>query len=64
MNHDSALNYLIAKFDEEMSDLADHIVHGTLNEAEYKFLCGKLHGLELAKNYVKDLAKRLEAADE
>jgi hypothetical protein len=31
-----------------------------MNEGEYRRLCGALQGLDLARNYIKDLAKRME----
>ena len=64
MGYSNPLDYLASKLNEEASSIASHVVQGSLNEAEYKLLCGKLQGLELAKNYIKDLAKRLETADE
>jgi|NOAtaT_6_FD_contig_101_728988_length_6092_multi_4_in_0_out_0_13 hypothetical protein len=64
MNHDNALDYLVSKLDEETAIVVAHLIQGKSDEAEYKRLCGKLQGLELARNYIKDLAKRLEAADE
>ena len=58
------LDYLLSKFDEERTLIIDALIQGKLDEAEYKRLCGALQGLDLAKNHVKDLAKRLERNDE
>jgi hypothetical protein len=44
--------------------IVEAVVQGKLDEGEYKRLCGALQGLELAKNHIKDLAKRLERDDE
>ena len=58
------LDYLLSKFDEERTLIIDALIQGKLDGAEYKRLCGALQGLDLAKNHVKDLAKRLERNDE
>ena len=64
MAYSNALEYLDAKLDEERTLIVSTLIQGKLNEAEYKRLCGALQGLELAKNHIKDLAKRLERDDE
>ena len=64
MAYSNALEYLDAKLDEERTLIVSTLVQGKLNEAEYKRLCGALQGLDLAKNHIKDLAKRLERDDE
>jgi hypothetical protein len=64
MSYSNALEYLEAKLQEERILIVEAIVQGKLDEAEYKRLCGALQGLELAKNHIKDLAKRLERDDE
>lgn len=64
MAYGNALEYLTAKLDEERTLIVEALVQGKLDEGEYKRLCGALQGLELAKNHIKDLAKRLERDDE
>ena len=64
MGYSNALEYLDAKLQEERILIVEAIVQGKLDEGEYKRLCGALQGLELAKNHIKDLAKRLERDDE
>ena len=64
MAYSNALEYLDSKLDEERTSIIEALIQGKLNEAEYKRLCGALQGLELAKNHIKDLAKRLERDDE
>ena len=64
MAYSNALEYLTAKLDEERTLIVEALIQGKLDEAEYKRLCGALQGLELAKNHIKDLAKRLERDDE
>ena len=60
MGYSNALEYLESKLKEERNLIAEKIIQGTLDESEYKRLCGALQGLDLATNYIKDLAKRME----
>ncbi len=64
MAYSNALEYLTAKLDEERTLIVEALIQGKLDEGEYKRLCGALQGLDLAKNHIKDLAKRLERDDE
>ena len=64
MSYSNALEYLDSKLQEERILIVEALVQGKLDEGEYKRLCGALQGLELAKNHIKDLAKRLERDDE
>ena len=64
MGYSNALEYLDSKLQEERILIVEALIQGKLDEGEYKRLCGALQGLELAKNHIKDLAKRLERDDE
>lgn len=64
MAYGNALEYLEAKLQDERTLIVETLTQGKLNEGEYKRLCGALQGLDLAKNHIKDLAKRLERDDE
>lgn len=64
MGYSNALEYLDSKLQEERVLIVEAVVQGKLDEGEYKRLCGALQGLELAKNHIKDLAKRLERDNE
>ena len=64
MAYGNALQYLESKFQEERILIIEALIQGKLEEGEYKRLCGALQGLDLAKNHIKDLAKRLERDDE
>lgn len=64
MTYNTPLEYLEAKFDEERRLIVETLIQGKLDEPEYKRLCGVLQGLELAKNHIKDLVKRMEQNDE
>jgi hypothetical protein len=60
MSYSNALEYLESKIKEERILIVDNLVQGKLDEGEYKRLCGAIQGLDLAVNFIKDLAKRLE----
>ena len=64
MSYSTALDYLESKLQEERMLIVEALIQGKLDEGEYKRLCGALQGLDLAKNHIKDLAKRLERDDE
>jgi hypothetical protein len=64
MSYSTALDYLESKLQEERILIVEALIQGKLDEGEYKRLCGALQGLDLAKNHIKDLAKRLERDDE
>ena len=60
MAYNNALEYLVEKLDAERTLIVETLIQGKLDEGEYKRLCGALQGLDLAKNHIKDLAKRME----
>ena len=60
MAYNNALEYLVEKLDAERTLIVETLIQGKLDEGEYKRLCGALQGLDLAKNQIKDLAKRME----
>ena len=60
MSYSNALEYLENKLKEERTLIVESIIQGNMNEGEYRRLCGALQGLDLARNYIKDLAKRME----
>ncbi|NBS68649.1 hypothetical protein EBT31_07000 [bacterium] len=60
MGYANALEYLDSKLKEERGLIVENLIQGKLEEGEYKRLCGALQGLDLASNYIKDLAKRME----
>jgi hypothetical protein len=64
MSYANALEYLDTRLQEERMLIVDTLIQGKLDEGEYKRLCGALQGLDLARNHIKDLAKRLERDDE
>jgi len=60
MPYSNALEYLETRIKEERILIVENLIQGKLDEGEYKRLCGALQGLDLASNYIKDLAKRME----
>ena len=64
MSYSNALEYLESKLQDERTLIVEALIQGKLDEGEYKRLCGALQGLDLAKNHIRDLAKRLERDDE
>ena len=60
MAYSNALEYLESKLQEERDLIVGTLIQGKLDEGEYKRLCGALQGLDVAKNHIKDLAKRIE----
>jgi hypothetical protein len=64
MSYSTALDYLDSKLNEERRLIVETLIQGKLDEPEYKRLCGALQGLDLAKNHIKDLLKRMEQNDE
>lgn len=58
--------YLNGTLSDEITSVTAHIANnGAKDIEEYRRLCGVIQGLTLAKDIVKDLAKRLERdADE
>ena len=60
MSYSNALEYLDSKLQEERKLIIDNLIQGKLDEGEYKRLCGVLQGLDLARNQIQDLAKRIE----
>jgi hypothetical protein len=60
VSYSNALEYLDSKLQDERTLIVESIIQGNMNEGEYRRLCGALQGLDLARNYIKDLAKRME----
>jgi hypothetical protein len=59
-------DYLISTLTDEVDSVKEHLAaNGAKDIEEYRRLCGVVQGLSLAKDIIKDLAKRLEQdADE
>jgi hypothetical protein len=64
MNYSTPLDYLNSKLEEEKRIITENLIQGKLSEPEYKRLCGAIQGLDLAKNHINDLARKMENNDE
>ena len=57
-----ALNQMLRR---DMNNLADDLASDSCKTMEnYRSICGRIRGLADAETYLKDLAKKLEGADE
>jgi hypothetical protein len=62
---DQFARVLISSIRKDMNNYADDIAGGNCkNFEEYQKLCGVIHGLAIAEQYIKDLAKNIEEDDE
>jgi len=66
MNPSSEFEYLQSKYDDRIKELGSFLAQGTVKDiAEYQRICGVIQGLNIANEFLLDLAKRLETdADE
>ena len=59
------LDAIVIEIDEKLAQLRDHLAAGRASSyEEYKQLCGEIKGLLFAKDYAKDLKKRMENSDD
>ena len=59
------LEYLLNKLGDEIQSVQYSVARGSAKDyAEYQHLCGKLRGLLVAEEFIKDLQKRMEDNDE
>lgn len=62
---DEYLEYLLEKFKEEQEVLRNELGSGTAKDFnDYRYKCGVIHGLVVAENFINELVKRMENADE
>jgi hypothetical protein len=55
------LEVLSSQLEEQVTALKDHLAIGQATDyAQYRELCGKLHGLLLAQRITSDLQRNLE----
>lgn len=55
------LEVISSQIDEQVTAIQEHLGNGLAEDyACYRELCGKLHGLLLAKRITKDLQRNLE----
>ena len=59
------MSYLVKEIDKLRNDNAAFLAAGrAINFDEYRHVCGIIRGLNLAENLIKDLAQRMELADD
>ena len=59
------LEVISSQIDDQVTAIQEHLGSGQAEDyAGYREMCGKLHGLLLAKRYIKDLQRNLEQDDE
>lgn len=59
------LDAVVIEIDEKMTQLRDFLAGGRASSyEEYKQLCGEIKGLLFAREYSKDLKKRMENSDD
>lgn len=64
MNERKPLLIVRSRIRERMNELADALSTGNAKDyAEYKSLCGQIHGLATAERELLDLAETMEKAE-
>ena len=65
MDNGQVLNYLVKEIDKLREDNIAFVAAGrSINFDEYRHVCGIIRGLTFAETLVKDLAKKMELADD
>ena len=65
MDNGQVMSYLVKEIDKLRDENAAFLAAGrAINFDEYRHVCGIIRGLTFAESMVKDLAQKLEIADE
>jgi hypothetical protein len=65
VEHNKVLNHLLAEYSEEVASNTRSLVDGAAKTLEdYRYTCGVIQGLNLARSYIEDLLRRLENFDD
>lgn len=57
---DSVLGLLMQQFEAEKTELAKAVLEGAAHDyAQYKELCGRMYGLQIAQRFVLEMENRL-----
>jgi hypothetical protein len=65
MDNGQVMTYLVREIDKLRDENAAFLAAGrAINFDEYRHVCGIIRGLTFAETLVKDLAKRMELADD
>lgn len=59
------LEVISSQIDEQVTGIKEHLSSGQAKDyADYREMCGRVHGLMLAQRIAKDLQRNLEHEDE
>ncbi len=65
MDNSQILNYLVREINKQRDENAMFLAAGrAINFDEYRHVCGIIRGLTFAETLVKDLAQKMELADD
>lgn len=65
MDNGQVLSYLVKEIDKLREENGAFLAAGrAINHDEYRHVCGVIRGLTFAESLIKDLAQRMELADE
>jgi len=65
MNLSSEFEYLKSKYDDRIKELSSFLAQGTVKDiGEYQRICGVIQGLNIANEFLIDLAERMETNDD
>ena len=57
----TVIDLILEKIDERIADVQEDLGSGVAKDyADYRYICGILHGMLAVKRYVEDLNKSLE----
>jgi hypothetical protein len=59
-----ALETLVDKCEEDITARLDNLRSGGLDFNEYKYVCGQIRGLELARDHIKGLLQQLRKEED
>lgn len=62
MDYSKVLEHLAREYAEEVAMHTTSLVDGAAKSLEdYRYTCGVIQGLNLARSYIEDLSRRLES---
>lgn len=65
MDNSQILNYLVREINKQRDENSMFLAAGrAINFDEYRHVCGIIRGLTFAETLVKDLAQKMELADD
>lgn len=49
---------------EDRASKVQRVTSGSCTSDEYKYLCGEIHGLDLAEDHIKAVQQKVEGSDD